>query len=80
MGEPNLVIAANEKAVLANCLSIYAKLGQRVPEAEELLVCSETSTQELIKLFLMRSLGAAKQGRISRMYYLCVMIGAAVLV
>jgi hypothetical protein len=67
-GEPNLVIAANEEAVLATSLSIYVKLGQRVPEAEEVLVCSETTTEEMIRLFLMRCLGAIRQGRVSRIY------------
>jgi len=69
-GEPNVVVAAKRSSVLVQLMSLYAQLCQRLPEAEEVLVCTSNTTREHIRLLLLRCLGAGSAGRNSRLYCL----------
>jgi len=68
-GEPNLIVTSPER-VLNQVLSLYAHECQRMPEAEEVLICSKETTHEHIKLLMLRCFGAEKAGRRSRLYCL----------
>jgi hypothetical protein len=69
-GEPNVIVAARRDGVLVRLLSLYAQLCQRLPEAEEVLICTASTTREHIRMLLLRCLGAESAGRESRLYCL----------